>query len=83
MKKVFLMGLVIFTAGCVQHKPVESLTFEEKEAIAKECQANGKIATDDYCKQVASVYVNDVEERKNKEHQKKWQNHNTIPKAPF
>lgn len=83
MKKVYLLSLVLFIAGCQKNKPVESLTYEEKEAITKECQANGKIQTDDYCKQVAFVYGEEFVKRSKEAARKNWENNTSYPKNPY
>lgn len=60
-------GVFWLLVGCqpaTTNKPVESLTFEEKQAIVDGCTRNGKITTDDYCKQVAYVYSVENQRRK-------------------
>ena len=57
MGKLYVFGLFVVVGACAPSKtPVEQLTFEQKAEITKACEANGKIATDDYCKEVAVVY---------------------------
>ena len=46
----------------------DKLTYEQQEQITMECRRIGKIATDDYCKEVASVFV--PEERRRRERAK-------------
>lgn len=82
MKKLFLLSLVLLVTACQKHKPVESLTYEEKEAITKECQANGKIQTDDYCKQVSFVYQGEHLKRTFDERRKK-NARSSVTKMPY
>lgn len=83
MKKILLLCFTLILAACEQHKPVESLTYEEKEAITKECQANGKIQTDDYCKQVASVYGDEYVKREQEKNVKNFTKPTEVVKMPY
>ena len=52
-----LIALMATLAACSPAKtPVNQLTFEALEKVAQDCQATGKIATDNYCKEAAVVY---------------------------
>ena len=56
MGKLYVFGLFVVVGACApSNTPVEQLTFEQKAEITKACEANGKIATDDYCKEVEKI----------------------------
>jgi hypothetical protein len=67
MKTGIIFGAVILLiAACGESKvSPDKLTFEQQEQISKDCQKTGKIATDNYCKEVAAVYF--PEERRRHE----------------
>ena len=57
IKAVIVISVGMLAAACGESKvSPDKLAFEQQEKIALECQKTGKIATDDYCKEVAAVY---------------------------
>ena len=56
-KGIFVVSLGILVAACSESKvSPDKLTFEQQEQIVGECLKTGKIATDNYCREVAAVY---------------------------
>jgi len=52
---IIFWGLLIVACGESKVSP-DKLTYEQQQQIVDECRKTGKIATDDYCKQVAAVF---------------------------
>jgi len=66
MKEAIIILIVLLGAACSESKvSADKLTYEQQEKIAAECQKTGKIATDDYCKEVSAVFF--PEERRRHE----------------
>ncbi len=56
-KGIFFAALGMLAAACSESKvSPDKLTYEQQEQIVGECLKTGKIATDNYCKEVAAVY---------------------------
>ena len=56
-KWMIVVSLGLLAAACSESKvSPDKLTYEQQEQIVGECLKTGKIATDNYCKEVAAVY---------------------------
>ncbi|WKB50508.1 hypothetical protein [Eleftheria terrae] len=78
-----IVMLALLAAGCDKapessNKPVESLSYEEKQAIVEQCDKSGKLATDSYCKEVVHVYSKERHDRKEQERVSKVRNRTPV-----
>ena len=84
MRNFYLFGLLVVVFGCAPAKvPVDQLTFEQKAEITKACEANGKVATDDYCKEVGLIYTTELYAKRDSEAHEKQRNFKSTAKMPY
>ena len=84
MSNLYLFGLLLVIGGCAPAKtPVEQLTFEQKAEITKACETNGKVMTDDYCKEVTIVYTTELYAKADAKAHEIQRNYKSNVKMPY
>lgn len=81
---IIIGAIGAFLAACEPAKtPVDKLSYEQLEKVVESCFANGKIATDNYCKEADVVYEPQRAARKEKARVKKALADPGVPFAGF